>query len=127
MTDQEFLHAFETGKLSPAEFHHRDHLRLAFLEVGRHGLEAGAETVAGGIRRFAGAHGHHRLYHDTLTRFWVRVVAHASEPTFGATLERHPMLLRKDLPLSHWRRETLFSEAAREAWVEPDLAALPFA
>jgi hypothetical protein len=127
MTDQEFLHAFESGHLSPAEFHHRDHLRLAFLEVKSLGLEAGLATVADGIRRFAAAHGQHRLYHQTLTRFWVRIVAHASRATFAETLEAHPMLLRKDLPLAHWSRETLYGEAARAGWVEPDLRPLPFA
>jgi hypothetical protein len=127
MTDQDFLHAFESGHLSPADFHHRDHLRLAWLQVNRLGLEAGAAAVAGGIRRFAEAHGHHRLYHETLTRFWVRIVAHASRSTFAETLEAHPMLLGKDLPLTHWSRETLYGDAAREAWIEPDLAPLPFA
>jgi hypothetical protein len=127
MTDQEFLDAFESGHLSPAGFHHRDHLRLAWLQVNRLGLEAGAAAVAGGIRRYAEAHGHHRLYHQTLTRFWVRIVAHALQPTFEATLLRHPMLLRKDLPLQHWSRETLYGDAAREAWIDPDLTPLPFA
>ena len=127
MTDQQFLHAFESGHLSPAGFHHRDHLRLAWLEVDRLGLEAGAAAVAGGIRRFAEANGLHRLYHETLTRFWVRIVAHASEETFDATLERHPMLLQKDLPLRNWTRETLYGDAAREAWIEPDMTPLPFA
>jgi hypothetical protein len=127
MTDQEFLHAFESGHLAPAEFHHRDHLRLAWLEVNLWGLEAGAAAVAGGIRRFATAHGRHQLYHETLTRFWVRIVAHASLATFAETLEAHPMLLRKDLPLAHWSRETLYGDAARVAWIEPDLAPLPFA
>ncbi len=127
MTDHEFLHAFDNGRLSPSEFHHRDHLRLAWLQVSRLGLEAGSAAVAGGIRRFAEAHGQHRLYHETLTRFWVRIVAHASQPTFGATLARHPMLLRKDLPLAHWSRDTLYGDAARSAWVQPDLMPLPFA
>jgi hypothetical protein len=127
MTDQQFLHAFESGHLLPADFHHRDHLRLAWLEVDRRGLEAGTAAVAGGIRRFAEAHGHHRLYHETLTRFWVRIVAHASEQTFDATLARHPMLLQKDLPLRHWTSQTLYGDAARDAWIEPDVTPLPFA
>lgn len=33
---------------------------------------------------------------------------------------------RPDWLLAYWRRETLFSVAARKAWVAPDLAALPF-
>jgi len=126
MTDREFLDAFDRGRISPGDFHHRDHLRLAWLRVRELGLGEAAEAVAGGIRRFAEAHGHHRLYHETLTRFWVRIVAHASGPTFEQTVALHPLLLDKELPLRHWRRETLFGNGARAAWVEPDLAPLPF-
>jgi hypothetical protein len=57
----------------------------------------------------------------------VRIVAHASRSTLAETLEAHPMLLHKDLPLQHWSRATLYGDAAREAWIEPDLAPLPFA
>jgi hypothetical protein len=126
MTDQEFLDAFETGRISTAQFHHRDHLRLAWVQVQRLGPEGAAAAVSAGIRRFAGAHGLDRLYHETLTRFWVRIVAHAAAPTFEDTLRLHPLLLDKELPLRHWRRETLFGDAARAGWVEPDLAKLPF-
>jgi len=31
----------------------------------------------------------------------------------------------KDWPLHHWRRDTLFSVAARRGWVAPDLEPLP--
>jgi hypothetical protein len=126
VTDQDFLDAFENGRLSTADFHHRDHLRLAWVQVDKLGLEGGAAAVSAGIRGFAAAHGLDRLYHETLTRFWVRIVAHAAEPTFEETLERHPLLLHKELPLRHRSRETLFGDAARASWVEPDLAPLPF-
>jgi len=126
MTDVEFLDAFESGALSTAQFHHRDHLRLAWLQVDRLGLEGAAAAVSAGIRGFAAEHGLDRLYHETLTRFWVRIVAHAAAPTFEETLNRHPLLLDKGLPLRHWSREVLFGDAARAAWVEPDLAPLPF-
>jgi hypothetical protein len=33
---------------------------------------------------------------------------------------------RSDWLLAYWRRDTLFSVAARRDWVEPDLAPLPF-
>ena len=126
MTDVEFLDAFESGALSTAQFHHRDHLRLAWLQVDRLGLEGAAAAVSAGIRGFAAEHGLDRLYHETLTRFWVRIVAHAAAPTFEETLTQHPLLLDKGLPLRHWSREVLFGDAARAAWVEPDLAPLPF-
>jgi hypothetical protein len=46
--DEQFLVAFENGALSPAEFHHRDHLRLAWVQVKRLGLAGGADAVAAG-------------------------------------------------------------------------------
>lgn len=33
---------------------------------------------------------------------------------------------RSDWPMTYWRRETLFSVAARRGWVAPDLGELPF-
>jgi hypothetical protein len=53
-------------------------------------------------------------------------LAHAAGPTLDSTLERHPMLLDKALPLRHWSREALFSDAARAAWAEPDILPLPW-
>ena len=76
--DDEFLRAFFGLTLPNSEFHHRDHLRLAWLAVRRHGPDAAEEAVVGGIQRFAAHHGHITLYHDTMTRFWVRLVAHCA-------------------------------------------------
>ena len=83
--------------------------------MDRLGLEAGAA-----------AHWLARLYHETLTRFWVRVVAHVAAPTFEAALARHALLLDQELPLRHWRLKPLIGDPARAGWVEPDLAPLPF-
>ncbi|NOW46819.1 hypothetical protein FHW96_002983 [Novosphingobium sp. SG751A] len=33
---------------------------------------------------------------------------------------------KSDWPMAYWRRETLFSVAARREWVAPDLGELPF-
>jgi hypothetical protein len=37
MTDEEFLRAFEACELSNGCFHHRDHIRLAWIYVHRYG------------------------------------------------------------------------------------------
>jgi hypothetical protein len=130
MTDDEFLHAFFSLTLPHSAFRHRDHLRLAWLAVRRHGEEA-EPVVAGGIRRFAEAHGHGDRYHETLTGFWVRIVAHVVQhrpeiDDFDQFLAGHPLLLDPHLPLRHWSREALFAPAARSAWRGPDLVPLPF-
>ncbi len=130
MTDDDFVSAFLHGSLPPQQFHHRDHLRLTWCLVRRDGEEAATGEITTGIRKFAARHGQASKYHETLTRFWIRVVGHmvAARPEiadFETFLAAFPQLLDKDLPYRHWRRETMWAEAAREAWVSPDLLALP--
>jgi hypothetical protein len=129
--DDEFLHAFFALTLPNSEFRHRDHLRLAWLAVRRHGGGAAEEVVTAGIQRFAQHHSHGPAYHDTMTRFWVRLVAHAVSDRpeiegFEEFLVAYPMLLDKNTPLQHWSRDTMFGAEARAKWQEPDLVALPF-
>jgi len=83
-----------------------------------------------GIRRLAAAHGHEALYHETLTRFWVRIVAHmvGARPdiaAFDVFIAAFPQALDTRLPHRHWRHDTIQSAAARAALVKPDLLALP--
>jgi hypothetical protein len=49
----------------------------------------------------------------------------AGEDDFDAFLAAHPQLLERDLLGAHYSGARLFSEAARAAFVEPDLVALP--
>jgi hypothetical protein len=130
VTDDEFVGAFLAGSLPPTQFHHRDHLRLAWLFVRREGMQAAGDAAAAGIRRFAAHHGQAGKYHETMTRFWVRVVGHMTRARpdindFETFLAAFPLLLDKGLPYRHWRRETMDGAAARAGWVEPDLLALP--
>ncbi len=131
LSDDAFLHAFFNAGLANSEFHHRDHLRLAWLQVRRLGASRAEASVVEGIRHFATAHGHGERYHDTMTRFWVRLVAHAADDRpqisdFDEFLAAYPLLLDKNTPLRHWSREALFGAVARGAWWEPDQVALPF-
>jgi hypothetical protein len=131
LSDDEFLRAFFSLTLPNSEFRHRDHLRLTWLAVRRHGGEMAEEVVTAGIRRFAEHNGHAALYHDTMTRFWVRLVAHAvaARPEIAAFddfLEAFPLLLDKRVFLRHWSQEAMFAADARAGWRAPDLVPLPF-
>src|SRR4051794_20042207 len=122
MTDDEFLSRFEAHALD--ELTHRDHLRVAFAYARRGGVDAAVDG-ARRIRGFAEAAGATRKYHETLTVGWARVVAplagrHPALP-FGAFVDAHPELQRRDLLLGHYSRALLFSDAARARFVEPDL------
>ena len=68
-------------------------------------------------------------YHETMTRFWLRVVGmgitrHPTLP-FDELLAAEPHLLDKNLPYRHWSRDRMGSDDARQQWVEPDLRLMP--
>jgi hypothetical protein len=127
--DDAFVAAFKGGRIENRTFHHRDHLRLAWIQIHRLGLGPGSDDVAGAIQQFAARNGHGHLYHETLTRFWLYAIGQAirrhRELAFEDVLSAEPHLLDKNLPFKHWSRERMFSAAARADWVEPDLRSLP--
>src|SRR5213596_1317895 len=87
--DEAFVAAFHAHQLSNQGFHHRDHLRLAWVQIRRLGLEQASEVVTTGIRQFAAHHGGIERYNDTMTRFWLRVV--------NLGISRHPELIFDEL------------------------------
>jgi hypothetical protein len=88
-----------------------------------------------GILRLNAAHGvpttPTRGYHETITRFYMRVVGHFVEQEEGGGdwAERANRLVarygHRELPLRHYSEARLKSAEARAGWVEPDLLALP--
>ncbi len=131
MNDREFLKAFHDCKLSSEDFRHRGHLRLAWLVLRGHSFEEALQSLPIGIRQFASSKGASGMYNETLTQFWIRIVnhaiqAHPSAQEFEQFINIFPILLDKQLPFYHWRRETLDGNRARSGWLEPDLRPLPF-
>jgi hypothetical protein len=130
-SDSGFLHALETGAIPNHAFHHRDHLRAAWLYVRQRGATEAEQAMLETIRRFASLHGHASKFHFTLTALWVKLVAahatHHVEATFDELLDLDARLLDKDLPLRFYSPDVLFSACARSRWVEPNLRALPSA
>jgi len=63
-------------------------------------------------------------------RAWVELVGHhagqSNAADFGTFTDQHPALLDKKLLTHFYRSSTLASIAARNSWVEPDLAPFPW-
>ncbi len=124
-TDADYLAAARAGA---PRLGHRQHVRLAWLVIRDEGAAAGGDRVARMLRELAELQGEGDKYHETLTRFWIHLVAHAIEvepgiDDFDVFVERFPLLLDGSIVRRHWSAETL--ESARTAWVEPDVLALP--
>ena len=121
--------AFEECALSPSAFHHADHLRLAWIYVGRCDANEAEEKLLAGIRRFAAKAGVPGKFQYTTTIAWSRLVAASRKyskagSTFGEWIASHPEFLDRRLLEKYYSEEKLQSEPARATWVPPDLASL---
>jgi hypothetical protein len=127
MDDQQFLDAFEAASLPEDAFHHRDHVRLAWLYLRRLPPAAALGRFSDGLRRFAASLGKAGLYHETITWAYLLLI-HERMQRFGpgATFEEfaaaHPDLLawRPSVLDALYTKETLASPLARRAFVLPD-------
>ena len=129
MNDDEFVRAFLKGWPNDQRFGHYDHLRIAWLVIDRHGPELAAEIVGEQLRKMATDQGQAVLYNETMTRFWIRFIAHvrgAFGPLTGIdeAIAKAPFLIDKNLPLKHWSRTVMFGPEACVKWVEPDVLPL---
>ena len=113
-------------------FGHREHIHLAYIAVQRYGPGRATAMVAGWIKQLAAYHRAPQKFNATVTRAWVEIVAHhmAADPSagdFASFADRYPPLLDKRLLTRHYSSRALASPAARTGWLEPDLAAFPWA
>ena len=100
VTDTQFARAFESGAVANADFHHADHLRLAWVYLAESPtLTAAIDRMATALRRFATAAGHPEKYSQPTTEFWMYQVAAARavmrDAEFDAVLRAYPRLLRQ--------------------------------
>jgi hypothetical protein len=125
MTDEAFARAFEDGTITPADFDHVAHVRVAWVYLREAAsVEEALPRMRDAIRRFAAAAGASQKYHETITVLWMRLLAEVkargASGELADVLRAHPALADKELPLQYYSRERLFSDEARAAWVEPD-------
>ena len=125
MTDEAFARAFENGFVSPEEFDHVAHVRVAWVYLHETASgEAALSRMRDGIRRFAAAARLPQKYHETITVLWMRLLAdvkaRGASGQLSDVLRAYPALADTALPLQYYSRERLFSDEARGAWVEPD-------
>jgi hypothetical protein len=130
-SDREFRAAFEAGAFAPADFSHRQHIRLAYVYLAESAVELALERMRAALVGFLCVHGlPASKYHATLTRAWILAVdhfMHRSPKAFSADdfIARNPLLLDTKIMLTHYSAELLFSDQARADFVEPNLDPIP--
>ncbi len=127
---RDLVKKFEAGAIAREDWHHREHLVVAlvyFLET--ESVSQAIEKMRAGILNYLRAIkadlGEEHPYHETLTVFWITVIAGflRKNKKMNLTENVDAVLNRfsdKDLPLQFYSRECLFSELARKEYLEPD-------
>lgn len=129
--DRDFAKAFESGEVQPADFDHRAHIRLAYIYLAEHDVDAAHERMRQALWSFLKHHGiDQSKYHETMTRAWIMAVRHFMDHTpdsesADAFIAQNPRMLDAAIMLTHYSATVLFSNEARAQFVEPDLQPIP--
>jgi hypothetical protein len=134
LDDETFLSRFEAGTFPLEQWHHREHIKVAYLYLRAHPFELAVERMRTGIRALNAAHGVPdelaRGYHETMTQAWMRLV-HVTLCEYGPAASAdeffalNPQLTEKKVLRLFYSRDRVMSAAAKARFVEPDLAPLP--
>ncbi len=116
------LSAFLHGRVDNADFHHADHVRVAFEVVRRHDFLDAAQAYARGLRDIAMRAGNPNAYHETITIAFLALIAERAQgfESYAAFAAANQDLLDKSVLTKWYAPERLASAAARRTFVLPD-------
>ncbi len=129
--DTLFRQAFEALEVAPSAFDHAAHLRLAYIYLCQLSADEATERMKRSLLAFVDHVGVGRSkFHETITQAWILAVRHFMELTPRSSsaaefIAANPRLLDTKIMLKHYSAELLFSQRAREAFIRPDIAAIP--
>jgi len=127
----ELVHAFEEATITPSEFRHSAHIAVGLAYLADAPLEEATERMRSGLQSLSARH-NATGYHETLTRFWMRLLDHLARARYShlplharvnAVIESHGSMRPV---FAHYTEGRVFSQEARATWVDPDLVPLPF-
>jgi len=128
MEERELHDRFVDTTLPADQFHHYQHVRVAWLFVRKYRMPAALGEFSAAIKRFADAKGATGLYHETITWAFLLLIAEreARAPSEswevfaavnGDLLAWKPSILER-----YYSSEVLKSDLARTVFVFPDRA-----
>jgi len=127
MSDEELIESFENCTLAGEGFHHREHIRIAWLYLRVNSTLAALEKFSAGLRRFATANGKPNLYHETITWAFVflineRIERGGHEQDWADFVDLNPDLFdwKNSILKAYYQDDTLRSDMARKVFVFPD-------
>lgn len=127
MSDDDFITQLESGTLPEQMFHHRDHLRAAWLYLTRFPVTEAIARFSQALRSYAASLGKADRYHETITWGYLLLIHERMQRSDrGATWQdfaaSHPDLFdwKNSVLTKYYHRETLDSALARSVFLMPD-------
>jgi hypothetical protein len=120
------LEAFVDTTLPSDQFHHRQHVEVAWRFVRRYGMPAALGEFTTANKRFAEAKGATGLYHETITWAFLLLIAERQAKCDVSTWEdfaaANPDVLawKPSILERYYSSEILNSDLARRVFVFPD-------
>ena len=127
MDSSQLLDRFLDTTLPSDQFHHPQHVQVAWMFVRNYGMPAALAEFATAIKRFADAKGATGLYHETITWAYLLLIAERQTRCQAGSWEdfaaANPDLLswKPSILERYYSNEVLKSDLARRVFVFPDL------
>jgi hypothetical protein len=128
---EDLLAAFEACAIRNEDFHHSDHVRLAFLYLCRFEPLEATRRFSEALRNFAAHNGKPERYHETVTwaflflireRMTTALLQNGHYPTWEEFAVGNPDLLnwKDNILRKYYSEEVLASDLARTTFLLPD-------
>lgn len=132
--DSEYLKRFASCEVPLSEFHHKEHIRLAYTLLSQNDTDDVDKAYVELKSLLQNYLEHNEVpeskFHVTMTKAWLMAVnhfMHSSAPStdFENFISKNEMLNDKDIMFSHYSREVILSDEARADFVSPDIEHIP--
>ena len=121
------VRGFESCTTAKGDFKHQDHLTVAVAYLQELTVPEATNRLRESLLRFVDHHGVDRQkYNETITVFWLELVAAEVKKLKNKSLVEKcnaviEMLNDAGVVLQYYSSDLLFSQDARQGFVEPDL------
>ncbi len=130
LSDSEFEMHFIDHRIDPFDFTHEAHLRFAWINIEKYGVEQAERNIAFQLKRYVTLVGAEDKFNITLTLAGIKAVNHFKEKSksdnFKDFIIEFPALKHnfRGLIAAHYGFDIYNSEKAKKEFLKPDL--LPF-
>ena len=127
LNDESFEQALESCSLDPALFSHEAHLRLAWLQIRKYGMEKAIDNITTILPAYVASLGAVGKFNHTITIAAIKAVHHfmkrSAASNFRDFIQENPRLRYnfRELLGYHYSENIFISEKAKTEYLAPDL------